>query len=374
MDCDNKHRATCSSTAENTTAKKPRLAGGCTCRRSHAGRCDCDSMGQCAYCRRCEACRSAENAANFTTSGGPEPQPRTTAPAPPVRKRVLLIRHGESVANVEGSRTPKVPDHLRTLDAPLTAQGLRQALSWAELSASWGAEVVLVSPLARAMQTADAVFRDDADIPMELLPAIRERWWQLPECRGREEYEGELQQLVLRRFGAGGLERLRGVERGWDRAWEARRSGRWKEGGVFETASSAQRSEQRTVENAGLDGLAAVLLARPEATIVLSTHYGVLEKLLGVHAKNCEVFVTVRTQRVFCDAILYYKRSFYQDRLGTNIGKLEEKHVSAGAFGRGRMAGAGDLVTYSSVRSGEGANERDYERKRFCIVLQPSPQ
>ena len=52
-----------------------------------------------------------------------------------------------------------------------------------------------------------------------------------------------------------------------------------------------QRAQQRTREIAGLDGLAAQLLARPESVIALSTHYSVIEKLLGVHAKNCEVFV-----------------------------------------------------------------------------------
>ena len=117
------------------------------------------------------------------------------------------------------------------------------------------------------------------------------QWWQLPECRGREVYTGELEQLVVRRFGTADLERLRGSEHGWDRAWEASTSGTWTAAGAFEPANVTQRAQQRTRKIAGLDGLAAQLLARPESVIALSTHYGVIEKLLGVHAKNCEVFV-----------------------------------------------------------------------------------
>ena len=109
-------------------------------------------------------------------AGAAAPPTAAAPPSPAPIKRVLMIRHGQSVANAESKRTPRVPDHLRTLDELLTEQGLRQALSWAELSPSCGVGVCLVSPLARAMQTADAVFRGTY-VPMELLPAIRERWW-----------------------------------------------------------------------------------------------------------------------------------------------------------------------------------------------------
>ena len=60
---------------------------------------------------------------------------------------LYLVRHAESLANATGH-------DIR--DSPLTARGEQQAAAWAYSGepATWSVDLVLVSPLARAMQTA----------------------------------------------------------------------------------------------------------------------------------------------------------------------------------------------------------------------------
>ena len=77
-----------------------------------------------------------------------------------------VIRHGETQANAEGR-------YLGALDLPLGAEGLRQA---GELAACLPAEVdaIVVSPLLRARQTAEAILANRA-LPLFTLAAFRER-------------------------------------------------------------------------------------------------------------------------------------------------------------------------------------------------------
>ena len=146
----------------------------------------------------------------------PDPDPGCTTGS---AKRVLFIRHGESVANIEAKQ--KIPYRDHTVDAPLTPLGMRQARSWRCTAASWGVETVLVSPLARAIQTADAVFSELPEQRMEICLSIRERWWRNPECHARptagyddlnrpedgSDYE-TLGDVCARRFGAQALSAL----------------------------------------------------------------------------------------------------------------------------------------------------------------------
>jgi len=64
---------------------------------------------------------------------------------------LLLVRHGESEGNVEGLIQGQ-------LDKPMTDHGHAQAKAVAErLSADGGADRIVTSPLARALQTAEAI-------------------------------------------------------------------------------------------------------------------------------------------------------------------------------------------------------------------------
>jgi probable phosphoglycerate mutase len=85
-------------------------------------------------------------------------------PIPP--RSILLIRHGETVANA--SRVVQLPD------APLSEHGVRQAARLAIRLASYGVEAVVSSDFARARITAEQICAATA-APVNFLPELRER-------------------------------------------------------------------------------------------------------------------------------------------------------------------------------------------------------
>ena len=90
-------------------------------------------------------------------------------------KILYLIRHGHSLHNELfpklGVKAFRIP---ATVDAPLTHEGHRQSI---ELSYNWknknNIELVLVSPLTRALETCMNIF-GDTDIPIECHEFLRE--------------------------------------------------------------------------------------------------------------------------------------------------------------------------------------------------------
>lgn len=86
-------------------------------------------------------------------------------------KTIHLIRHGQSTFNAAIAASP-FANHL-IFDAPLSAEGEQQARTLRTRAEGLGAEIVLVSPLTRAIQTALGAFGDIAPILVE--PLHRER-------------------------------------------------------------------------------------------------------------------------------------------------------------------------------------------------------
>ena len=87
---------------------------------------------------------------------------------------LYLIRHGKALHNelyeiigVHAFRAPEV------IDSPLTNVGHQQAQALAETIRDKNIELVLVSPLMRALQTAHGIFKD-TDIPIRSLECLRE--------------------------------------------------------------------------------------------------------------------------------------------------------------------------------------------------------
>lgn len=80
--------------------------------------------------------------------------------------QLLLIRHGESVAN----RARILQGHF---DSPLNAHGLRQAESLADMLADDRIAAIFSSDLMRARQTAQAV-ADRLSLPLSIDPDLRE--------------------------------------------------------------------------------------------------------------------------------------------------------------------------------------------------------
>mmetsp|Transcript_22039 Transcript_22039/g.42299 ORF Transcript_22039/g.42299 Transcript_22039/m.42299 type:complete len:428 (-) Transcript_22039:107-1390(-) len=167
-------------------------------------------------------------------------------------RRVLLMRHGESEGNISRRDVP---------DPYLTWIGVAQAKSWEDQVGEFGAEVVLISPLRRAMQTACLAFGAE-DVPMELCRDAREFGWRCQEntiLSTPEELPGLLAKLPR------GAE-VKGVQ------------------DALKLPSGNPSSEV-----ASLVRLRRLLWERPEEVVMVVCHYGVINALCGCNAKNCEV-------------------------------------------------------------------------------------
>ena len=94
---------------------------------------------------------------------------RASVPA----KTVLCIRHGESTFNKAWRASPVDPLHY---DAPLSETGLAQVQRARATIAEVPVELVIISPLTRALQTAVGLFADHpAAPPMLVAHLARER-------------------------------------------------------------------------------------------------------------------------------------------------------------------------------------------------------
>jgi broad specificity phosphatase PhoE len=88
-------------------------------------------------------------------------------------KTVLCIRHGESTFNAAWRVNAIDPLHF---DAPLSDLGRSQVAQARSALAGYPVEVVLTSPLTRALQTAHGLFDGHPNAPrMEVAPLLRER-------------------------------------------------------------------------------------------------------------------------------------------------------------------------------------------------------
>src|SRR5919199_6233961 len=78
---------------------------------------------------------------------------------------LLLVRHAQSEANARLAGA--------TIDCPLTDLGRRQAAAAAQKLVATGIDLVLCSPYARALQTAEMI-RAAANVPAEIVPLLHE--------------------------------------------------------------------------------------------------------------------------------------------------------------------------------------------------------
>jgi broad specificity phosphatase PhoE len=87
--------------------------------------------------------------------------------------KILCIRHGESTFNAAWAAAPVDPLHY---DARLSALGRAQVRAAREVVLGYPVELVLVSPLTRALQTAVGLFHGHPRAPaMRIVPLLRER-------------------------------------------------------------------------------------------------------------------------------------------------------------------------------------------------------
>jgi len=215
------------------------------------------------------------------------------------QKTILFIRHGQSVANAAGPH--KDGKDLRYYDAQLTTTGCAQASSWRREAPQWDVEVIMVSPLIRALQTASLIF-EDTRTQMVLTPHAREGWWEEAENRGRlaaglvtgtrHGREGEkilwpkLDQLPGLDDGLQRLEGLSQLEAPCERRWHPEQEAQLAqaEGGAEVLKAKWHRES--------LSGLLNELAHVDAQRVAVVCHYGVIASLLGIDAKNCDLVET----------------------------------------------------------------------------------
>jgi broad specificity phosphatase PhoE len=203
---------------------------------------------------------------------GPLAPHPSTAAAIAVRtgkKTIAFMRHGESVANADGSDEP---------DPPLTELGRRQAAGRRACVRSLGVDVCICSPLLRAMETAALAFEHEGNVAIEVCRYAREKWWFYGQCRGcapaaRLSFAAALPRAIT------GLEGLHEDEF-WDPERERKLSKR----------ELGRRSHR------ALEKLIQTLQCHAADTIAVVCHYGVIQQLTSVDTDNCDIVVCELTE------------------------------------------------------------------------------
>jgi broad specificity phosphatase PhoE len=151
--------------------------------------------------------------------------------------RLLLIRHGESLANAEG----RLQGHL---DIPLSDRGRRQAERLGERLAPLGVDALYTSPLLRAKETAE-IIGVRLGLALAERAALMERNWGEAEGLTHDEILARYPQYLPARTETRRVE-IRGFE---------------------QDDALTQRAMQ---------GLSAIIEAHPEQTVAVLTHGGVI--------------------------------------------------------------------------------------------------
>ena len=192
-------------------------------------------------------------------------------------KTVYFLRHGETNHNVNNNDEP---------DTLLTDLGVQQVSSWRQAFGSkdyQDLEVVLVSPLRRAIQTACYAF-EDADVPMCFCKHARELWWHQAQCRGVPLEE--LAEFVCELPRGDEIKDFEMLEEG-DEWWDPE-----NEAVEDDNRALEQRARQ------SIQKLLHVLGERSETKIAVVCHWGVINQLAGVSVDNAELVSCVLKSEV----------------------------------------------------------------------------
>jgi broad specificity phosphatase PhoE len=176
-------------------------------------------------------------------------------------RSVDLIRHGQSTFNAHYEATGEDPLHF---DARLSDLGESQVAAARDRYRDRDYDVVLASPLTRAIQTAHGIF-GDRGIPIEICALHRE--WQISSCdigRGVTELRTDFPQLDFSSLSD---------------PW-------WRHDAPACPLGFPQETEAHLAERvAAFTGLIA---ARPEERIAVVGHGDFFRRLIGRHLANCE--------------------------------------------------------------------------------------
>jgi broad specificity phosphatase PhoE len=179
-------------------------------------------------------------------------------------KTVLCIRHGESTFNAAWRENPVDPLHF---DAPLSDRGRSQVAQARSALARYPVDIVLSSPLTRALQTAHGLFDRHPNAPrIEVAPLLRERVENSCDI-------GRAPAVLAAEFPSIDLSQL---EDSW-----------WHKEGQADARGIC--IEPVAVVQARVTRFKADLLSRPERVVALVGHGTFFLYLTGNAMANCEV-------------------------------------------------------------------------------------
>ncbi len=180
------------------------------------------------------------------------------------RKAVFCIRHGESTFNAAYRATGVDPFHP---DAPLTEEGHRQVQEARAVVRDIPVELVVTSPLTRALQTTTGLFADHPARPTVLVEALHR------EHGGSSCDIGRPPALLAAEFPHFTLDHLPDV-------W-------WHDEGEPDRNGICYEPIERLQER--VDAFRGWLRARPERTIAIVGHGTFFFHLTGQWLANCQV-------------------------------------------------------------------------------------
>lgn len=104
--------------------------------------------------------------------------------------QILLIRHGQTEWNATNTLQGQT-------DVPLSPLGVQQAEQLGPVVTAWQPDLAWISPLGRATQTADILFRGLPDLRRQLVPELMERANGCLEGLTREEQLAQHPDVLL---------------------------------------------------------------------------------------------------------------------------------------------------------------------------------
>jgi broad specificity phosphatase PhoE len=207
---------------------------------------------------------------------------------PAVDKRIVIIRHGQTEMNEHLSRQPWGSPRFRDArlwDTVLSLEGIRQAKDLnkrmsrsSSLLAS--VELIVSSPLTRAIQTADIAFHNLLpSIPRIVTPYASERLYLSSDV-------GQPKAELISRYTTWDFSEISDEMKPWWYTPEAVGGEyiEWRPPGDY-----ACPGEPGDIFRARIEKLKGWLENRPEQVICLVTHWGVARNLTGCDLHNCQV-------------------------------------------------------------------------------------
>lgn len=115
-------------------------------------------------------------------------------------KVVWFVRHGQSEANIHTPGRSQLDPSLT--DSPLSGKGVLQAQALQSIVRKWNPQIIISSPLTRAMQTCCLAFEREIQ-PIVAWPLVTEFYPEYPETKGRlvEDLRQDTRLTGLKRFG-----------------------------------------------------------------------------------------------------------------------------------------------------------------------------